>query len=195
MNRTTTGLCLAALLVSCSMNSVLRADELVMRDNFFVADETRHQWVNEHNGRTGMLTVSGALLSSPCTLETNEVELPLPEQREGIMTRYALKLNLLGCGDGGAVTSATSVAGRDSMMVMQSALLTGVEDGVLQPEQRMVSTGRAVVYGGANQFTYWLSEAQQQALAGQQATDRAQGKPYMNPRDNTALLRLRLDYE
>lgn len=28
-----------------------------------------------------------------------------------------------------------------------------------------------------------------------QATDRAQGKPYMNPRDNTALLRLRLDYE
>ena len=44
------------------------------------------------------------------------------------MTRYALKLNLLGCGDGGAVTSATSVAGRDSMMVMQSALLTGVED-------------------------------------------------------------------
>lgn len=63
MNRTTTGLCLAALLVSCSMNSVL--------------------------------------LSSPCTLETNEVELPLPEQKEGIMTRYALKLNLLGCGDGG----------------------------------------------------------------------------------------------
>ena len=195
MNRTTTGLCLAALLVSCSMNSVLRADELLMRDNFFVADETRHQWVTEHNGRTGMLTVRGALLSSPCTLETNEVELPLPEQKEGIMTRYVLKLNLLGCGDGGAVTSATSVAGRDSMMVMQSALLTGVEDGVLQPEQRMVSTGRAVVYGGANQFTYWLSEAQQQALAGQQATDRAQGKPYMNPRDNTALLRLRLDYE
>ncbi|GDT40112.1 fimbrial protein PapJ [Escherichia coli] len=144
MNRTTTGLCLAALLVSCSMNSVLRADELLMRDNFFVADETRHLWVNEHNGRTGMLTVSGALLSSPCTLETNEVELPLPDQKEGIMTRYALKLklNLLGCGD-----------------------------------------------GGANQFTYWLSEAQQQA------TDRAQGKPYMNPRDNTALLRLRLDYE
>ncbi|EPI2623829.1 pilus-assembly fibrillin subunit [Escherichia coli] len=61
MNRTTTGLCLAALLVSCSMNSVLRADELVMRDNFFVADETRHQWVNEHNGRTGMLTVSSAV--------------------------------------------------------------------------------------------------------------------------------------
>ena len=69
MDRTTTGIFLVALLVSCSMNSVLRADELVMRDNFFVADETRHQWVNERNGRTGMLTVSGALLSSPCTLD------------------------------------------------------------------------------------------------------------------------------
>lgn len=195
MNRTTTGLCLAALLVSCSMNSVLRADELVIKDDYFVADETRHQWINERNDRTGMLLVSGALLSSPCSLETNEVVLPLPEQKEGIMTRYMLKLNLLGCGDGGAVTSAGSTAGRESMMVMQSALLTGVEGRLLQPDQRMVSTGRAVVYGGANQFTYYLSETQQQALAGQQAADRAQGKPYMNPRDNTALLRLRLDYE
>lgn len=194
MNKATTGICLAALLVSCCMNSVLRADALVIRDNFFVADESRHQWVNERNGRTGMLTVSGALLSSPCTLETNEVELAL-QQKEDIITRYALKLNLQGCGDGGVVTATNSVVGRDSMMVRQSALLTGVGDGVLQPEQRVVSAGRTVVYAGANQFTYWLSEAQQQALAGQQATDRAQGKPYMNPRDNTALLHLRLDYE
>ncbi|EHR0347102.1 nuclease PIN, partial [Escherichia coli] len=40
MNRTTTGLCLAALLVSCSMNSVLRADEIVPQNDFFVADES-----------------------------------------------------------------------------------------------------------------------------------------------------------
>ena len=111
------------------------------------------------------------------------------------MTRYVLKLNLLGCGDVDVVTSATSVARRVSMMVMQSALLTGMEDGALQPEQRKVSPGRAVVYGGTNQFTYWLSEEQQQSLAGQQTTDRAQGKPHMNPRGNTALLRLQLDYE
>ncbi|MBB2403567.1 MULTISPECIES: pilus-assembly fibrillin subunit [unclassified Escherichia] len=191
MGKTTVGICLVALLVSCHMNSALQADELVMRDSFFVADETRHQWVNEHNGRTGILTVSGALLSSPCTLETNEVELPLPEQKEGIMTRYALKLNLLGCGDGGAVTSASSVAGRDSMMVMQRALLTGVEDGMLQPEQRMVSTGPAVVYGGANQFTWWLSRAQHQALM----TEPDKGKHAVNPRRNNALLSLQLGYE
>ncbi|GDM19304.1 pilus-assembly fibrillin subunit [Escherichia coli] len=186
MNRTTTGLCVAALLVSCNMNSVLRADGLVMGDNFFVTDGARHQWVNEHNHRTGMLTVSGALLSSPCTLETNEVELPLHKSMEGIMTRYALTLSLLGCGDGGAVTSADSVAGHDRMMVMQSALLTG-GDGVLQPEQRMVSAGRVVLYGGVNHFTYWLSEAQQQAVAGQPET--------VPSRDNPALLRLQVGYE
>lgn len=195
MGRTTMGLCLVAQLISCSMNSVLWADELVMQENFFVADESSHQWVNEHNGRTGLLLVSGALLSSPCTLETNEVELPLLEQTNRFVTHYALKLNLQGCGDGGVVTSATSVAGRDSMMVMQSALLTGVASSSLQPSQRIVSTGRAVVYGGSNQFTYWLSEEQQQALAGSQVKDFAQGKPYVNPLNNSALLHLRLDYE
>lgn len=189
MNRTTTGICLAALLVSCCMNSVLRADEIVPQNDFFVADESRHQWVNEHNGRTGQLLVRGALLSSPCILETNTVALPLPQKKEGMKARHVLALDLLGCGDGGEVTSASSPAGRDSMMVMQSALLTGVEGGVLQPEQRMVSHGRAVVYGGANRFTYYLSDAQVTAmgelsLAGDD-TDR----------NVQPLLQLRLDYE
>ncbi|MCU6345269.1 nuclease PIN [Escherichia coli] len=195
MNRITTGLCLAALWASSCMSGVLKAEEIVQRDVFFVTDEARYQQGNKRDDRTGILLVSGALLSSPCVLETNEVELPLQKSTEGIMTRYALKLNLQGCGDGGAVTSATSVAGRDSMMVMQSALLTGVEDSVLKPDQRVISAGRAVVYGGANQFTYWLNEAQQQALTGLQATERAQGKSHVNPQDNTALLHLRLDYE
>ncbi|XIV50297.1 pilus-assembly fibrillin subunit [Escherichia coli] len=35
------------------MNGVSQADELLTRDDFFVADESRHQWVTEHNGRTG----------------------------------------------------------------------------------------------------------------------------------------------
>ncbi|EOT9758431.1 pilus-assembly fibrillin subunit [Escherichia coli O106:H18] len=77
-------------------------------------------WVNEHKGRTWILTVSDALLSSPCTLETNEVERLLSVHKVGTITRYVLKLNLLGCGD-----------------------------------------------CGANQFTYWRSEAQKQVLGGQ----------------------------
>ncbi|EMW12843.1 PixJ protein [Escherichia coli CE418] len=43
------------------MNGVSQADELLTWDDFFVADESRHQWVNEHNGRTGALNVKGAL--------------------------------------------------------------------------------------------------------------------------------------
>lgn len=53
MNRATIGFYLAVVLGSCSMNGVSQADELLTRDDFFVADESRHQWVTEHNGRTG----------------------------------------------------------------------------------------------------------------------------------------------
>ncbi|MGR3755388.1 pilus-assembly fibrillin subunit [Edwardsiella anguillarum] len=195
MSRTTAEIYLAALLVTCSMNSVLQADELVRQNDFFAADETRHQWVSEYNGRTGMLLVSGALLSSPCKLETTEVALPLQKRVKGMITRYELKLNLLGCGDGGAVTSTKSPAGRTSMMVMQTALLTGVERGVFQPSEQMISSGRAIMFGGKNQLTYWLSEAQQQVLLNQQKSVRTQGKSYMNQQNNIALLHLRLDYE
>ncbi|WP_176140199.1 pilus-assembly fibrillin subunit [Escherichia coli] len=181
MNRTTTGLCLAALLVSCSMNGIS------------LAEYSHHWWKNGSNERAGMLTVSGALLSSPCTLETNEVALPLPEQKEGIMMRYALKLNLLGCGDGGAVASATSVAGRDRVMVIQSILLP--EERGLQAKQRMVSTGRAVVCGGANQFTYWLNEAQQLALMDHKETGHIQKATDISPWGTPRLLSLRLEYE
>ncbi|EHS0425052.1 nuclease PIN [Escherichia coli] len=190
MNRTTTGLCLAALLVSCSMNSVLRADELVMRDNFFVADETRHQWVNEHNGRTGMLTVSGALLSSPCTLETNEVELPLHKLTEGLITRYAVKLNLLGCGDGGDVTSAPSVIGRGNMMVMQSAILYNRKEGG-KAEQVLLSNGKVILDNGRNQLVFYMSKNQWQTKIKQNRS----GYVHFAPIITSSLLNLRLSYE
>lgn len=76
MNRATIGFYLAVVLGSCSMNGVSQADELLTRDDFFVADESRHQWVTEHNGRTGALNVKGALVSSPCILDTPEVNFP-----------------------------------------------------------------------------------------------------------------------
>ncbi|EGM2364179.1 nuclease PIN, partial [Salmonella enterica] len=47
MKKTTTGLIVAALLVSGSMNRVLRADELIRRDDVVVADESRHGWLTE----------------------------------------------------------------------------------------------------------------------------------------------------
>ncbi|HAP0323416.1 TPA: nuclease PIN [Escherichia coli] len=194
MVRATTGLYLAALLVSSCMNSVLRADETVMQDSFFTADEPRHQWVNALNGRTGQLLVSGALLSSPCTLVTNEVQLPLPEYGE-IIKHYELKLNLRGCGYGGVMLSSTSATERNSITVMQSTLLTKEEGGMLHPKQQLVSAGRAFVYNGANQFTFRLNKKQQMALTNAQAKNRAQGNTYTNPQNDNYLLSLRLDYE
>ncbi|WP_105269269.1 pilus-assembly fibrillin subunit [Escherichia sp. MOD1-EC6163] len=194
MVRATTGLYLAALLVSICMNSVLRADETVMQDSFFTADEPRHQWVNELNGRTGQLLVSGALLSSPCTLMTNEVQLPLPEYGE-IIKHYELKLNLRGCGYGDVMLSSTSATERNSITVMQSTLLTKEEGGMLHPKQQLVSAGRAFVYNGANQLTYRLNKKQQMALTNAQAKNRAQGNTYTNPQNDNYLLSLRLDYE
>ncbi|ENY3616474.1 pilus-assembly fibrillin subunit [Escherichia coli O8:H49] len=187
MKRTTASICLSALLVSCSMDSVLRADELVMRDNFFIANESRHQWINERNGRTGLLTVHGALLLSPCTLETNEVNLPLKKIVKGNMTRYMLKLNLLRCGYGGKMTSNDSVAARDGRMVMQSTLQTG--EGERLPDSQVVSTNHAVVYSGENQLTYWLNESLQQSML------RKRGDTDMNSLGHPPLLRLHLDYE
>lgn len=97
MNRAAAGFYLAVVLGSCSMNGVSQADELLTRDDFFVADESRHQWVNEHNGRTGALNVKGALVSSPCQLDTNEVQISERKKRRDIQK---FKVNMSGCGYG-----------------------------------------------------------------------------------------------
>ncbi|MFV5712023.1 pilus-assembly fibrillin subunit [Escherichia coli] len=130
MNMTATRLCLAVLLVGCGVNSTLQADELGTHDNFFVADETRHQWVNEHSGRTGVLEVRGALLTSPCTLVTNESPLPTTTM---LRKEIPLRLYLTGCGDG------------EDLTVVPSA---------------QVDTRRAQLHGGSSQMTWYMSPAQ-----------------------------------
>lgn len=97
MNRVAAGFYLAVVLGSCGMNGISLADELLMRDSFFVADESRHQWVNENNGRTGALNVKGALVSSPCQLDTNEVQISERKKRRDIQK---VKVNMSGCGYG-----------------------------------------------------------------------------------------------
>ncbi|ELY3087349.1 nuclease PIN [Klebsiella aerogenes] len=195
MKKTTAGICLAAMLISCGMNCQLLADELLPRDEHFMADETRHQWVNERDGRTGVLMVSGSLLSSPCTLETNDISLPLPEETSGGQARYAMTLRLTGCGEGGRVITVSSQVGRNSIQVTRSALLIGVKDGILQAEQHLLGKGKAVFYGGANQMTYYLNKAQHQAITKSQVLAHVQKKAYMNSGDSNSLLRLQLDYE
>ncbi|EEE1598523.1 nuclease PIN [Salmonella enterica] len=194
MKKVTTAIALAALLLSSGMNSaVLHAGELLTRDRFFVADETRHEWVNEHNGRTGLLEVRGALVASPCLLETNEMVLPLTSETSGLHDRYPMALNLRGCGYGDELTSVETPAARTTVMVVYSALLAGKEGGVLQPEQRVLGTGRAVLHGGSGKLTWYLSDVQRQMLTLQKNTPDVFTGGHLYLPD--AVLRLRLDYE
>ncbi|STB68610.1 Uncharacterised protein [Citrobacter freundii] len=182
-----------AMLSFCATN--VCADEIIIRERIFVANEDRHQWVNEHNGRTGTLIVRGALLSSPCSLETNEVKMPLPQRKKGMNEQSELKLNLVGCGEGGAVISAESPAGHGSKITGYSALLTGIEGGVFHPDQRMIGKGKAVMHGGENQLTWYLNKTQQHNLETLQVGDYKKAVSYLSPRDSRSLLRLRLDYD
>ncbi|ELM3728626.1 hypothetical protein RYR49_001485 [Edwardsiella piscicida] len=104
MQKVTIVLAAVAMLLTLSMNRVLHADEVVTHNNFFIPDESRHQWITEQNGRTGELIVYGTLLSSPCVLETNEVMLPLNSVIQGFTERYSLTLNLLGVVTGEALS-------------------------------------------------------------------------------------------
>lgn len=189
MVKTTTGICLTALLLSCSMNSMLLADELIPRDEFFTADEAHHKWINESDGRTGLLVVNGALLSSPCTLETNEVGLSLPQETGATQARYILKVHLAGCGEGGGMNTTESLARRESPLVMQSVLLTGVEDGILRQKQQVLNKRKMMLHGGVNQITYHLDGAQYQAMIKIPESSRGVS------RNHNAILRLHLYYE
>ncbi|WP_392420492.1 pilus-assembly fibrillin subunit [Edwardsiella piscicida] len=201
MQKVTIVLAAVAMLLTLSMNRVLHADEVVTHNNFFIPDESRHQWITEQNGRTGELIVYGTLLSSPCVLETNEVMLPLNSVIQGFTERYSLTLNLLGCGDGGSVVSAGSVAGVNSTLILHSALLIGEDGNALSPELRTIGKGRIWMHGGANQLTYFLTVAQQQVLTHTREEllvsepESKPVQPLISSRVPARLVQLRLDYE
>lgn len=183
-----------ALLLSLSMNSVLHAGDTVMQGPLFVADENNHQLINERGGRTGVLEVNGALLSSPCVLITNEVSLPPRKEGQNRVERYPLMLILVGCGEGGMVRSAVPREGVAYTMVVHSALLNGRSGVGLQPDQRVVGRGRTALHDGDNQLTYFLSAEQQQVLTEGMISNREQQTPLSSRKQND-VLRLQLDYE
>ncbi|EGM2345302.1 nuclease PIN [Salmonella enterica] len=179
MKKTTTGLIVAALLVSGSMNRVLRADELIRRDDVVVADESRHGWLTERGGRTGQMRISGGLLSSPCTLETNELPLPMEERLSG----YTLRLELNGCGEGEEIVSA----GYRGKVVMRRVQLRGPGEKVFRWSPRRTEK-QVVLYDGWNQLTYHLYRVRQRLLAGDP------DKKGHNEAENQSVI-LRLCYE
>ena len=185
MKTMTTILTLAATLVSAGVGSLTaQADELLTRQQVFVPDSMYRQWINERNGHDGVLVVHGALLSSPCTLQSNEVALPLATVMQADGPRTPLSLVLTGCGYGDPLTSKATPAGQTSVVMTYSALLTGPVGGVLQPGQRMTAEARTVLHGGSTRLTWYLSDVQRQLLTPAQ--------PRVTP---DTMLRLRLDYE
>lgn len=177
---------LAVLMAGDIANNLVYANEWVKQEEFLHVDETRHQWVNERNGRTGMLIVSGALLSSPCTLETNEIDLHKDMQPQGMLERYVFKLKLVGCGDGDAKMQAS----HDKTIATQSALLYKRKGG--QPaEQKMLSNGRVALENGRNHLIYYMNKNQRKALISQHRSDHT----HMAPLASNSLLHLLLGYE
>lgn len=155
MNRAAAGFYLAVVLGSCGMNGISLADELLMRDNFFVADESRHQWVNEHNGRTGILNVKGVLVSSPCILDTTEIKFPLQRDKRG----YVFNLKVSGCGYGEGDTSE----GRN-IVVKQSAVLRTGKDEIMLSLWKSDKESLKTLQHGDNALDYYMEETHYQQL-------------------------------
>ncbi|PLS41435.1 pilus-assembly fibrillin subunit [Carnobacterium maltaromaticum] len=154
--KTTVVMSLVSTLIGLTYGSASSANSILAHPEYVVMDETRHQRINDMNGRTGLLEVSGALVTSPCTLLTNEISLPSSSVRSFGLgdRRYPLELKLVGCGDGAEFLSPIA-ATIDSKMITNSQLfaVTGKETGVGPVQARLV--------GGDNHITYYLSGYQQ----------------------------------
>lgn len=173
MKRVTTAMGMAILLLNTGMNSaVLYADELLSGPQEFVADEARQQWFN---GRTGVVEVHGALLSSPCTLRTNSIELPLPVLTGG---HRVLSVDLRGCGYGDVLTSAWTPAGRSSFIKVSGALQPGAV-GKLLPAPLRLQVPQAILRGGDNRITWYLSNKQQLLILNYTSAGSSSGVPLL----------------
>ncbi|MBS9328588.1 nuclease PIN [Escherichia coli] len=184
MNRAAAGFYLAVVLGSCSMNGVSQADELLTWDDFFVADESRHQWVNEHNGRTGALNVKGALVSSPCSLKTNEIQLPFSNKNKDLVI-----LHLQGCGTG-VVGDRISPINRERIPVKQKIMFYEGEQSLYSKLLLSVSN-REIFLDGENQLVYSLSVKQSLNLKNKVYCKTLQSSTICN----NVSLRLQLSYE
>ncbi|MGR5283455.1 pilus-assembly fibrillin subunit [Photobacterium damselae] len=154
--KTTVVISLVNILIGLTYSSVSYANSIHAHPEYVVIDETRHQRINDMNGRTGLLEVSGALVTSPCSLLTNDISLPSSSSRFFGLgdSRYPLEFKLVGCGDGAEFLSPIA-ATIDSKMFTNTQLfsVTGRETGV-GPVQVLLT-------GGENNITYYLSGYQQ----------------------------------
>jgi len=168
---------LTVLLISCGMSNVLLADEVVRWD---VPDDRPSDVL--HAGE-GVLVVHGALLSSPCTLETSEVALPTNNRKK----YHELNIMLSGCGDGVTVAPFSSPAGRENVIVMLDTQLTGTGHDIFPPDWQ--SARATVLHNGINRLTYRLSPS------GPSFQHKQSEEIYRERQNRNALLQLKLMYE
>ncbi len=187
VNKTTAALYLIALSLSGFIHTFLQAEELGTYDDVFVADESRHSWVNERGGRTGNLAVRGALLSSTCTLMTNEVSL----SSHTAAARTPLKLRLVGCGDGGTFNSGK----REVAMTVSGSLVTGLETGgTLLPNHKVSGCDHLIIRNG-NTFLLCWPDLQNRELLTVSNKRTIQGVETSKTRNNPVMLSLSINYE
>lgn len=153
------------LMLSIGMKSAaLDAHVVLTSHQVFVADEARLHSLNERDAGTGVLQVHGALLSSPCTLRTNNIDLPLPVMTRG---QRVLNVDLTGCGYGDSLTSAAThagrSAGRSSLIKVNVNLQPGCAGHCFPPAQRL-PVMQAILRGGDNRLTWYLSNMHRQQL-------------------------------
>lgn len=191
MKVTSRGLCGLAFMVSAGTHNMLYAEEIFPSNDFFWGGTNHTQWENDSGRFIGGLAVRGTLLSSPCTLETNEVV--LPASSSSTATRYLLKLNLVGCGEGEEAINMSSAVSVFAALGLRSALFS--DEGAVG-EHQLQEQSWMKLKSGANQLTYILNE-QQLASAGMGGIEEVKNRtaPSQLPYASNRILRLRMNYE
>lgn len=113
----------------------------------------------------------GALLSSPCKLRTNSIDLPLPVLPRG---HRVLSLELTGCGYGDVLTSA----GMTSVIKVSDALLPRAVGKAL-PAAHLLQVPQAILRGGDNRMTWYLSNNQQLLTVSYTSESSSSGVPLL----------------
>ena len=135
MKRLNTAICMSVIMLSIGMKSAtLHAYNQLTHYEVFVADEARQHSLNERDPLTWGVQVHGALHSSPCTLRTNNIELPLQ-----LMTRGQRVLNV-------SVDLQPGFAGN------------------WFPQAQRLPVNQVILRGGDNRLTWYLSNKHRQQL-------------------------------
>ncbi|HBA9710776.1 TPA: hypothetical protein J1460_004808 [Escherichia coli] len=164
------------------MSSIIYANDAVKQIEFVPLGEIRPQWEEQGGSRNGLLIISGALLSSPCKVLSNEIYLREIQRRKEEPESYKLTVSLSGCGDGNRGIAT---------IINQVAMFNRENESILQLGQNTISTGKIFLHDGDNKLIYFLNKSQYRSLVMNNYSDKNQ----IESNVNHILLHLMLGYE